>query len=102
MDKKEFAMRLARLRAKKNVSAREMSLSIGQNASYINNIETCKARPSLEVFFYICDYLGITPAQFFDTEASDPTKLDSIVKDLKKLNDHQLESIATIIKGLIK
>ena len=29
MDEKDFAMRLATLRTKKNVSAREMSLSIG-------------------------------------------------------------------------
>ena len=32
MDEKDFALRLAQLREKKNVSAREMSLAIGQNA----------------------------------------------------------------------
>ena len=35
----EFAERLAQLRIKKGVSSREMSLSIGQNAGYISNIE---------------------------------------------------------------
>ena len=34
-----LAERLAKLREEKNISAREMSLSIGQNASYINRIE---------------------------------------------------------------
>ena len=38
-----FSKRLIQLRMQKGVSAREMSLSIGQNASYINNIETGKA-----------------------------------------------------------
>ena len=37
-----FADRLSELRTEKNVSAREMSLAIGQNASYINRIENRK------------------------------------------------------------
>ena len=59
MDEKDFALRLAQLREKKNVSAREMSLAIGQNPGYINNIELGKSLPSLPGVFYICDYLGI-------------------------------------------
>lgn len=102
MDEKDFALRLARLREKKGVSAREMSLSIGQNPAYINSIELGKASPSLEVFFYICDYLQITPSQFFDLEDKNPTKLDSIISDLKKLDDRQLDNIAMLVKGLIK
>ena len=43
----DFAVRLARLRNKKGVSARDMSLSIGQNAGYINAIESGKALPSM-------------------------------------------------------
>ena len=39
MKENDFALRLATLRTKKNVSAREMSLSIGQSEGYINNIE---------------------------------------------------------------
>ncbi len=37
-----FALRISKLRTQKGVSARDMSLSIGQNAGYINNIETGK------------------------------------------------------------
>ena len=102
MDEKDFALRLAQLREKKNVSAREMSLAIGQNAGYINNIESGKSLPSLPGIFYICDYLGISVGEFFDLEAKNPTKLDAINKDLKKLDDQQLDTIANLIKGLIK
>ncbi len=102
MDEKDFAMRLARLRVKKDVSAREMSLAIGQNAGYINNIETGKARPSLEGFLFICEYLGVTPSEFFDTDASDPTKLDALIKDMKKLTDGQLALISALVQELIK
>ena len=102
MDKRDFAVRLARLREKKGVSARDMSLSIGQNPGYINSIENGKVRPSLDGFFFICEYLGVTPSEFFDTEIPNPSKLDSITEDLKKLDDKQLETISNLVKELIK
>lgn len=102
MDEKDFALRLAQLREKKNVSAREMSLAIGQNAGYINNIETGKSLPSLPGVFYICEYLGITESDFFDLEMKDPSKLKEIITDLKCLDDQQLNIIANLVKSLIK
>lgn len=102
MDEKDVSLRIARLREKKGVSARDMSLSIGQNAGYINNIELGKAMPSLGGLFYICDYLGITPSEFFDTESNEPAKIKEIVAYLKELDSAQLDNIAGIIKGLIK
>ncbi len=100
MEEKDFALRLAQLREKKGVSARDMSLSIGQNPGYINNIESGKSRPSLSGFFYICEYLEMTPSEFFDLESRNPTKIDAIVKDLKHLDDKQLDAIANLVKGL--
>lgn len=97
-----FPLRLAQLRNKKGVSARDMSLSIGQNHAYINNIESGKALPSMTIFFYICEYLNIAPADFFDLDSKNPEKLQSLIDDLKKLDDKQLESIAEIVKGLAK
>lgn len=98
----EFPLRLAQLRSKKGVSARDMSLSIGQNHAYINNIESGKALPSMTIFFYICEYLNITPSEFFDTNSKNPEKLQSLIQDLKHLDDKQLDNIAEIVKGLIK
>lgn len=102
MEENFFALRLATLRTKKNVSAREMSLSIGQNPNYINHIETGKTLPSLLGIYYICEYLGITPSEFFDTESEDPAKLKEIIHDLKKLDDKQLDIISSLIKDLVK
>ena len=42
-----FAKRLAQLRNQKGVSARDMSLSLGQGAGYINNIENKNNLPSM-------------------------------------------------------
>ena len=101
MEEKDFALRLATLRTKKGVSARDMSLSIGQNPGYINNIESGKSSPSLAGIFYICEYLGITPSEFFDIDVENPEKLKWIIEDLKKLKDKQLDTIATLVKDLI-
>ena len=46
-----FSTRLYQLRNNIGVSARDMSLSIGQNPGYINNIETGKSLPSMSAFF---------------------------------------------------
>ena len=102
MDEKAFSLRLAQLREKKGVSARDMSLSIGQNAGYINNIESGKSMPSLSGFFYICEYLGISPSDFFDVNAKNPTRLNELMEDLKRLNDKQLETISALVKDIIK
>ena len=101
MDEKDFALRLATLRTKKNVSAREMSLSIGQDPSYVNHIETGNAVPSLSGFFYICEYLGLTPSEFFDMDVEHPEKLKEITQDLKKLSSKQLDTISALVKDLI-
>ncbi len=102
MELKEFALRLSVLRLNKGVSAREMSLAIGQSTSYINNIETCVSYPSMTGFFNICDYLGITPVEFFDVESRNPIKESELLNAAKGLTTEQLEHLIVIAKALNK
>ena len=88
------------LRTKKKVSAREMSLAIGQNPNYVNHIETGNAAPSLLGLSYICEYLGITMGEFFDFDSANPIKLSRINEYLKKLNDEQLEIVENLVKNM--
>ena len=101
MDEKDFSLRLAQLREKKGVSARDMSLSMGQNAGYINNIECGKSMPSLPGIFYICDYLGVSPSEFVDMDSKDPAQLNALLQDLKRLNDKQLAAISALVKEMV-
>lgn len=78
MEKADFINRLVELRMSKGVSARDMSFSIGQSAGYINNIENGVNYPSMSVFFYICDFLDVSPKEFFDTEMKSPTKANEL------------------------
>ena len=94
--------RLAKLRMQKGVSARDMSLSLGQANNYINNVENKKTLPSMQSFFYICEYLGITPKDFFDVETNSPTKAYELYNIAKRLNNEQLDILIALAKGLQK
>lgn len=95
-----FPRRMSQLREQKGVSARDMSLSIGQNPGYINSIENGKSLPSMPAFLSICDYLGITPSEFFDLDSNMPEKLRETVSNLKLLDEETLASVETIIRRL--
>lgn len=102
VEREEFSSRLAALRMNKGVSARDMSLSIGQSAGYINNIENGVNYPAMTTFFYICDYLGVTPKEFFDVEETNPQKVNELLDAAKHLNSEQLDHLIALAKGLSK
>ena len=91
-----------RLGTEKGVSARDMSLSIGQSSGYINGLENRNGYPSMLVFFYICEYLGVTPSEFFDDNINCPANYREIIEDMNALDSDQLQNIKAIIKGLKK
>lgn len=99
-DEQLFYKRLTELRMARNVSARDMSLSLGQSENYINAIENKHSFPSMQVFFYICDYFGITPMEFFDMDYHNPVKTSKLVGKLKSLNDQQLSLIESMIDNM--
>ncbi len=100
MYEKDFSSRLAQLRIQKGVSARDMSLSLGQNVNYINNIETGKALPSMSAFFYICDYLRISPMEFFNFASESPWRVKELGDKVERLSSHQLETIIALVDEL--
>ena len=81
--------RIAQLRLQKGVSARDMSLSLGQSESYINKIENRRPLPSMAGFLYICEYFGITPGEFFDTGSAAPQQSRELLRAFAKLTPTQ-------------
>ena len=92
--------RLAKLRTQKGVSARDMSLSLGQANNYINNIENKKSLPAMQSFFYICEYLGVTPQEFFDEWNACPEALQEFIEEARKLDSRSMSYILGIMKEL--
>lgn len=102
MDYEAFvAERVAKLRQAKGVSARDMSLSMGQNVNYVNHVENRKMEPSLTGLIYICDYFGITPQEFFDAGNSFPARLKGIVENLKLLDDDALSGLSIVVQRMV-
>lgn len=49
-----------------------MSLDLGHSKSYLQSISSGRALPSMSEFLYICEYLGVTPKEFFDDGSEEP------------------------------
>ena len=97
-----FSRRLAQLRMQKGISARDMSLSLGQNHGYINSIENGKTFPTMTNFFYICEYLNVTPQEFFDFNEDHADGINALVNQLDKLDEEQIQTLTALIKTIVK
>lgn len=55
-----FGLNVAKERLRQNISAYELSLRIGKDASYINKLENAKINVSLKTMIEIADTLGVS------------------------------------------
>ena len=92
--------RITQLRIKKNVSEYQMSLDLGHSKSYIQSISSGRAMPSMGEFIAICEYLGITPKDFFDEEVQNPLLIDEILKEVRNLSDKDLALVLELIRRI--
>lgn len=96
-----FRDRLRFLRNERKISAREMSLALGQNETYINKIETGRNSTTMAGFLKICEFLQITPEQFFSSTAKNTVLLDSeILSRFHRLTPRQSEYMMSFLKDL--
>lgn len=101
MYEKKFAQRLAELRTQKGFSARDMSISIGQNPGYINRIENGKSFPTMANFFYICEYLHVTPKEFFDFDTQPASRTSHLNRQVRRLSDAQLNALTALVDSIV-
>lgn len=57
--------RIAELVKVKKISTIKMSEDLAQSKDYIDNIIEHKQLPSMQSFLAICDYLELSPVEFF-------------------------------------
>ncbi len=102
MDEKFIRDRITHLRLQKNISEYKMSLDLGHSKSYIQSITSGRAMPSMTEFLYICDYLGVTPKDFFDPQLQNPALLDQAIDGIKDLSASDLNLLLSIIDRFAK
>ena len=92
--------RITELRIQKNISEYKMSLDLGHSKSYIQSISSGKALPSMSEFLYICEYLGITPKEFFDVNNSEVLKLHQLFISAQELPNEDLDALIYLANRL--
>ena len=99
-DEKYIRERITKLRLNKNVSEYRMSLDLGHSDSYIRNITSGKALPSMSEFLYICEYFNITPKEFFDQESKNPELINELVSISNGLSNDDLLVLISMAKRM--
>ena len=100
MDEDFIRSRISELRLKKGVSEYKMSYDIGHSKGYIQGITSGRAMPSMREFLYICEYLGVTPGDFFDAGVKNPALLQRALDGMRELDDGDLELVAGVAERL--
>lgn len=100
MDEKFIRDRITELRIKKGVSEYKMSYDLGKSRGYIYNISSGKSLPPMKEFLSICDYLEVTPQQFFDSDTKHPELVQKALLSMKDLNESDMLLLLSFINRL--
>ena len=100
MEPKFISDRISVLRTKKNVSEYRMSTDLGHSKSYIQSISSGKSMPSMGEFLYICEYLGVTPREFFDDSINDPQLVQELYELTRNMSEDNLKILVDLAKRL--
>ena len=100
MDRHFVRNRISELCLKKRVSKCRMSLDLGHSKSYIQSISSGKALPSFSEFLCLCDYLGVTPKEFFDADIKEPQLVCKLKELAKNLTEDDLVAMITLAERL--
>ena len=98
-----ISARITELRAGKAESI--ISSELGRGVTYLNQIITQKQRAPLDSISEICDYFGISLAEFFQTDADRkvlPEKVERIREEMKSMDPDDLENVIKLIAKLPK
>ena len=98
MDRNFIKERYAKIRLAHRLSARKLSLELGQSTEYINQIETGKSMPSIEGLINFCDYFNLNLGEFFDEEMKFPVEYKKIINELDKMDILEINQIYELLK----
>lgn len=101
MEKTFIADRITELRLRKNVSEYQMSLDLGKNKSYIQSISSGHSMPTMQSFINICEYLEVTPQQFFDSELHNIPLINKATDLMKQLDDEDMIALIGMLNRLV-
>lgn len=102
MDESFIRDRITELRLQKGLSEYRLSFELGHSKGYVQSISSGRALPSMTEFLYICEYFGITPRDFFDTENRHPQLLSKLFSCAAELDEADQRLLLTLAERLKK
>jgi len=93
--------RIKQLRKLHNTKANELAKTLDITPVYMSYLEKNNNQPSLDLLQKICNYFGITLAEFFaESELEISPELQELLNNAKKLDTVQLKNLNTFLKSL--
>ena len=102
MDTEYIRNRITELRIKKGIAEHRMSIELGHSRSYMQGISSGRALPSMTEFLAICDYLDVSPKEFFDDENANPPLYRETLKRIILLSEEDMEIIKIIVERMLQ
>ena len=100
MDEQFIRDRISSLRQEKQISERKMSLDLGHSTSYIRSITSGRALPSMSEFLYFCEYLGVTPMEFFNEERKTTLTQQEAFEHIYSMSDEDIRLLIGFIERM--
>lgn len=100
MDEKFIRNRISELRIEKGVSEYRMSTDLGHSKSYIQSITSGRSLPSMSEFLYMCEYFGVSPKSFFDTET--PLLAGKLSDKIRNMSEQDLLLLLKLADRLLE
>ena len=95
----EVGSRIQELRKLNKITAKELAEQIDVSPSFISAIEHNATKLSLKTLNHICEVLGVTLAEFFNTEMSPVEK--KLTAQIKKMPEEKKYELLAFLTGLI-
>ncbi|MBM7854975.1 transcriptional regulator with XRE-family HTH domain [Desulfohalotomaculum tongense] len=96
----DIGVRIKELRKQRNISAKQLAITLGVSQSFISGIENGTKKCSIENLYKICNALGITLSEFFaDTQEAKPLppEVRQVIDKVKKLPPQKLKVLNDVL-----
>lgn len=96
----DIGKRITFFRTAKGYSTNKLALLSGISQSYLREVELGNKNPTVEVLSYLCDALGISLKDFFDTEPNTPFLDDPLLKMIYQLTPPQRDALLAFLTSM--
>lgn len=96
----DIGKRISFFRESKEYSVNKLATLSGISQSYLRDVELGKKNPTVEIISCLCDTLGISLREFFDTEINGTFFNDPLVKQIYSLTPTQRKALSAFLNSM--